>query len=132
MENEITIEITEEFDIVSCRKAVRDMAVKLVYSLADQTRMVTAASELARNISAYAGRGKMIMNVISRGQARGIKLVFEDRGPGLDTEEAITPGFSTSRGMGMGLPGAKKLMDEFELNSEKDKGTTVTVVKWMR
>lgn len=132
MDNEITIQIASELDIVSCRKAVRDMAIKQGFGLTDQTRLVTAASELARNIVLYAGTGEMVLSVIIEESRKGMRLVFEDNGPGLDVDEVLTPGFSTSRGLGMGLPGAKRLMDEFKLQSEKGKGTTVTITKWMR
>jgi serine/threonine-protein kinase RsbT len=111
---------------------MRDMAIEQGFGLTDQTRLVTAASELARNIVLYAGTGEMALSVIFRESRKGIKLVFEDNGPGLDVDEVLTPGFSTGKGLGMGLPGSKRLMDEFELQSEKDKGTTVTIIKWLR
>ena len=132
MENGTAILVTTELDIVSCRKAVRDLASELGLSIADQTRLVTAVSELARNIVQYAGKGSMSANVVHGALGDGIMVVFEDSGPGLDPEEALRPGFTSGKGLGMGLPGAKRLMDEFELRSAKGVGTTVTAVKWQR
>lgn len=94
---------------------------------------MTAASELARNIYRYAGEGEMRWNGVNDGKKTGIKLIFEDHGPGIaDIETALSEGFSTGRSMGMGLPGAKRLMDEMEIESEVDQGTKVVVCKWMQ
>lgn len=132
MKEEITVEITEELDIVRCRKVVRDIAVKSGFGLTDQTRLVTATSELARNIVNYAGEGKMNVTIISDCARKGIELVFEDEGPGFNPEDAINPGYSTSKGLGMGLPGSKRLVDDFELHSVTGKGTKITAIKWLR
>lgn len=131
MTDETVIEISKEFDIVTCRKAAREKAVELGFGISNQTRIVTAISELTRNVFKYAGEGKMTITEVSDRSTKGIKIVFTDNGPGLDTEKAIVSGYSTQKGSGMGLPGAQKLMDEFELQSEKGKGTTVTVIKWL-
>jgi serine/threonine-protein kinase RsbT len=132
MESEVGLEIKAELDIVRCRRAARDMAVEIGFGIADQTRIVTAASELARNIVQYADSGKMLISVISTSSTKGIKMIFKDNGPGLDPDEAMTFGFSTSKGIGVGLPGSQRLMDEFEIQSEKGKGTRVTAIKWLR
>lgn len=129
---DICVDIAEELDILACRKAVRDAAIKLGFGITDQTRLVTATSELSRNIVNFAGSGKMYISAVSSGSMKGMKVVFEDHGPGLDAEEAMTFGFSTGGGLGAGLPGAKKLVDEFELRSEEGVGTTVTISKWVR
>lgn len=131
MTDEIVIEISKEFDIVTCRKATREKVVELGFAIGNQTRIVTAISELARNVFKYAGEGKMTITEVSDRSTKGIKIVFTDNGPGLDPEKAIVSGYTTQKGLGMGLPGAQKLMDEFELQSEKGKGTTVTVIKWL-
>jgi len=129
---EIIVEIKEESDIVRCRSSAREISIKIGFGTADQTRIVTTASELAKNIYQYAGTGRMIIYNNSSSAGRGIKLIFEDQGPGFDSDEAITVGFSTSKGLGMGLPGSSKLMDEFKIDSEKGKGTTVLAIKWLR
>ncbi len=132
MENVNIIDVNEELHIVYCRKAVRQLAIELGFGIADQTRIVTATSELARNIVQYAGQGKMSLFKVTSQSRKGIKILFEDDGPGLDPQKALTEGFSTRRGLGMGLPGSRKLMDEFELVSEEGHGTRVTTVKWLR
>jgi serine/threonine-protein kinase RsbT len=131
LESISTIVISEDFHILQCRKAVRQLAVEIGFSVADQTRVVTATSELARNIIQHAGHGKMTLYRVSNQARKGIKIIFEDDGPGFDPVEALTEGFSTARGLGMGLSGARKLMDEFDLESEAGHGTKVTAVKWL-
>ena len=127
------IEVSEERDLVRVRKAVRDACSVTGFGLTDITRIVTAASELARNIYRYAGEGEMRWNGVNDGKKTGIKLIFEDHGPGIaDIETALSEGFSTGRSMGMGLPGAKRLMDEVESESGVDQGTKVVVCKWMQ
>jgi len=132
MGNDTIIKINGDADIIRCRTEVRKVAVELGYSIPDQTRMVTAASELARNIVNYSGEGRMIICLVSNSSKNGIKLIFEDNGPGFDIGEAMEIGFSTGNGLGLGLPGSQKLMDEFDVKSKKGKGTTVTAVKWFR
>ena len=127
------VRITSENDIVVARRTVRDAATQLCFGLTDVTRIVTAASELARNVFLYAGSGVMRWTALSKNSTVGIELTFEDKGPGIaDIEQAMQPGYSTSRGLGLGLAGAKRLMDEMEIDSQVGKGTTVTARKWLR
>lgn len=126
------IEITEEQDIVICRQACREWAKAIGFNLVDQTRITTAASELARNIHDYAKSGKVIIYEVDEEDNKGIKIVFEDHGPGIaNIEEALKEGWTSKGSMGMGLPGSKKLMDDFNIVSEVGKGTTVTIWKWL-
>lgn len=130
-ENHGEVKIDSETDIVGVRKAVREAASKLGFGVTDSTRIITAASELARNVYKYAGSGLMRWKALSDGQAYGIELRFEDHGPGItDVEEAMREGYTTGEGLGLGLPGAKKLMDEMEIVSVPGAGTTVTVRRW--
>ena len=130
-EGEVPIE--DESHIVTVRTTVRDAAGKLGFGLTDVTRIVTAASELARNVFRYAGAGVMRWRALKVGEASGIELVFVDHGPGIaDIELAMREGYSSARGMGMGLPGARRLMDDFDLQSAVGQGTTVTIRKWCR
>jgi len=127
--------ITSENDIVMSRKVVRDAATTMGFGLTDVTRIVTAASELTRNIYHYAESGVMHWRVLNRGTDVGLELTFEDEGPGIpDIEKAMEPGFSTGKGkgLGMGLPGSKRLMDELTIESTVGKGTVVVVRKWIR
>ena len=125
--------ITSENDIVMSRKVVRDAATSLGFGLTDVTRIVTAASELTRNIYHYAKSGVVRWRVLNRGTDTGLELTFEDQGPGIpDVGKAMEPGFSTGKGLGMGLPGSKRLMDELTIESPVGKGTTVVVRKWLR
>lgn len=127
------VRVDTEVDIVVVRKAVRDTAVALGFGVTDVTRIVTAASELARNIIQYAGSGEMQWSRLNESNKVGIEVVFEDSGPGIpDVDLAMTIGYTSGGGMGMGLPGAKRLMDEFEISSEISKGTKVLLRKWLR
>jgi len=125
--------IETESDIVTARKHVREAAVAIGFSLTDVTRIVTAASELTRNVYHYAGCGDMRWRELDRGSSLGLELIFEDRGPGIaDIGQAMQPGFSTGKGLGMGLPGAKRLMDEMTIDSAPGRGTIVRVRKWLK
>jgi len=125
--------IKSENDIVSARRAVREAAIQLGFGQTDVTRIVTAASELARNTFKYAGEGVMLWRRIETGSRIGLELQFVDRGPGIqDIDLAIQNGFSTSGGLGMGLPGARRLMNDLEIESAPGQGTVVTVRKWCR
>jgi len=127
------VRIHSESDIVATRRAVRTAATQLGFGLTDVTRIVTAASELARNIFLYAGSGIMRWQALDTDGRVGIELTFEDRGPGItDVEQAMAAGYTSGDGLGIGLPGAKRLMDEFEIASEIGKGTIVTAKKWHR
>lgn len=127
------LDIRDEGDIVDARKTARQMAQSLGFGITDVTRIITAISELARNIFQYAGSGIMRWCILQSGERSGIEVTFEDHGPGIaDIQQAWERGYSTSGGLGMGLPGAKRLMDEMEIQSEPGRGTTVTVRKWVR
>ena len=118
-------------DVVRLRKQVRDELVALGLSLIDQTKMVTAASELARNTLRYGGGGEAHITELLNGSKRGITLDFIDSGPGIaDISLALTDGYTTGGGLGLGLSGAKRLADEFNIDTEVGKGTTVTITKW--
>ena len=117
-------------DVISARHFVRDIAKNLGFGLVDQTRLTTVASELVRNIANYAGSGKIIVNQISNGIDNGIKIEFKDNGPGIgNIELAMKDGYTTSGGLGSGLPGSKRLVDEFFIESEIGRGTTITITK---
>ena len=125
--------ISSESDIVLVRRTVRDTAGRLGFGVTDVTRIVTAASELARNIFLYAGSGVMRWRVLNTAGDVGLELRFDDKGPGIaDVDAALEPGYSTGGGLGLGLTGAKRLMDEMEIQSKEGQGTSVTVSKWRR
>jgi serine/threonine-protein kinase RsbT len=123
--------IEKEQDVVPYRNRVKEYAVKIGMSLVNQTKLITAASELVRNMLKYANGGVTSIEVISKGRENGIRLIFEDKGPGIaDIKLAMKDGFSTGKSLGLGLPGAKRLASEFDIKSTVGKGTTVTVIKW--
>jgi serine/threonine-protein kinase RsbT len=125
--------IVSNADIVAVRQQVRTAAVESGFSLIDQTKVVTAASELARNALVYAGGGQVRIQVVENAHRRGLRLEFRDEGPGIpDVEQALTDGWTTGSGLGLGLSGSRRLVDEFDLDSVPGKGTTVTVTKWAR
>jgi serine/threonine-protein kinase RsbT len=125
--------IESENDIVMARKVVRIAASDVGFGITDVTRIVTAASELTRNIYQHARSGIMRWQVLNRGSSIGLELTFEDNGPGIpDVAKAMEAGFSTGNGLGMGLPGSKRLMDEMTIESIVEKGTTVVVRKWLK
>src|ERR1700748_541603 len=114
-------------DVVRVRQAVRARAVAIGFSLVDQTKIVTAASELARNTVDYGGGGEMRIEALRNGQRRGVRLTFSDSGPGIrDIDQAMRDGFTTGNGLGLGLSGAKRLCNEFSIKSAPGSGTTVT------
>jgi serine/threonine-protein kinase RsbT len=121
-------------DIVAIRKAVRTVAGDIRMSLVDQTKLVTAASELARNIVVHGGGGTVRIEQMTGPTGRpGVRMVFNDEGPGIpDVDMALTDGWSSGQGLGLGLPGARRLVDEFELETAVGKGTRITVTKWTR
>ena len=127
-----TIVLEQAHDIAVARNEVRQLAAVLGFSVIDQTRLATVASELARNVVKYAGRGRLIAQPTSGPDGRqALRLIFEDRGPGIpDIDAAMRDGFSTGRGLGKGLPGSKRLVDEFKIESEVGRGTRVTVTRW--
>lgn len=125
--------VESEWDIVVARQMGRQFAKGLGFGDVDQARITTAISELARNIYLYAGNGKIHLTAVEQDGQQGIKVVAEDVGPGIqDIRLAMEDGFSTSGGLGAGLAGVKRLMDEFDIQSEPGAGTTVTAVKWLR
>lgn len=126
-----TMTIQSSADVVLVRQAARQFAVELGFSLVDQTKIVTAASELARNTLDYGGGGIVHLESLQEGRRRGLKLTFEDQGPGIpDIELALKDGFTTGNGLGMGLGGAKRLANEFQIESAVGEGTRVTIVRW--
>lgn len=128
---ECKVSINSERDIVLARQTGRAMATELGFSIGNATLIATAISELARNIISYAGKGEIVMSVIHDSDRTGILIVASDNGPGIpDLPLALRDGFSTSGSLGIGLPGARRLMDEFDINSQPGRGTIVTVTKW--
>lgn len=128
-----SINIKYEWDIVEARQLGRDIAKGLGFGTVDQARITTAISELARNIYLYAGHGKMCFEVIENVNQKGICLIAIDEGPGIkDISLVMQDGFTTSGGLGTGLPGVKRLMDEFDVKSEVGKGTKIETIKWVR
>jgi serine/threonine-protein kinase RsbT len=126
-----TITLHSEADIVQSRQIVRKWATEMGLGLVDLTKIVTAASELARNMVVYGGGGTLTLEILSEGIRRGLRLVFKDQGPGIpDIELALTDGYTTGKGMGLGLSGAKRLCNEFEIKTEVGKGTRVMIARW--
>jgi serine/threonine-protein kinase RsbT len=128
-----SIALEDEHDIVVARNEARRFAASVGFGLVEQTRLATVASELARNVVKYAKRGRMIAQPVESATGRrGLRLIFEDTGPGIpDITAAMRDGFSTGRGLGKGLPGAKRLVHEFEIESEVGRGTKVSIVRWL-
>ena len=125
------VQLRNEQDIVAARQAVRLATQELKFSLVDQTKMVTAASELARNALVHGGGGAMTSEVLEDGVKNGLRLTFSDEGPGIpDVKLAMTDGWTSGKGMGMGLSGAKRLVNDFELDTQPGRGTRVTITRW--
>jgi serine/threonine-protein kinase RsbT len=118
-------------DVVGVRRVVREWALAVGFSLVDQTKIVTAASELARNVVVHGGGGSVRLEALNDDARRGLRLVFEDQGPGIaDVERALKDGFSTGGGLGLGLGGARRLSNEFEIDSQPGAGTRVAITRW--
>jgi serine/threonine-protein kinase RsbT len=134
VEAESRIPIESDADVVTARQRARELAAGLDLSSTDQTLLATAISEVARNITTYAKRGEVSVGVIEGGDGRrGIRVVARDEGPGIeDVERALQDGYTTGGGLGIGLPGARRLVDDFSIDSAPGRGTTVTLVKWAR
>lgn len=123
--------LRNEQDIVLSRQAVRRLTQELKFSIVDQTKMITAASELSRNTVVYGGGGQMRWELVTAGLKQGLRLSFEDQGPGIpDLTLALTDGWTSGKGMGMGLSGTKRLVNEFEIRTVVGEGTTVVITRW--
>ena len=126
-----TLEIRSSSDIVHVRQQVRTWAVAMGFGLVDQTKIVTAASELARNTVDYGKGGTVTLETLQSGSRQGLRLIFEDKGPGIpDIELAMTDGYTSGQGLGLGISGSKRLMHEFEIVSKVGKGTKIAIVRW--
>jgi serine/threonine-protein kinase RsbT len=126
-----TVPIASSSDVVLARQKVRQWALEMKFSLVDQTKLVTAASELARNALEHGKGGHMVIEQVQNSVKNGLKLVFEDQGPGIaDIDAALRDGYTTAGGMGLGLGGSKRLVNDFHIESEPGKGTRITVVRW--
>jgi serine/threonine-protein kinase RsbT len=127
------ITVASDQDVVRVRQLVRTVAVAVNLSLVDQTKLVTAASELARNTLVYGGGGTVEVTRVENRRRSGIRIVFADQGPGIqDLELALTDGYTTGGGLGLGLSGARRLVDEFDIDTAVGRGTSITVTKWCR
>ncbi|MGB8888625.1 MAG: anti-sigma regulatory factor [Candidatus Korobacteraceae bacterium] len=125
------VPITSAADIVAVRQKVRELSIQLKFSLVDQTKMVTAASELARNALEHGKGGSCQMEIIKNGVRQGLRLVFQDQGPGIaDVELAMKDGYTTGSGLGLGLSGSKRLVNDFAIHSAPGQGTSVTITRW--
>lgn len=123
--------IQSSSDVVLARQKVRQWATEMKFTLVDQTKLVTAASELARNTLDHGKGGHMLIEIVDNAPKSGLRLTFEDKGPGIpDINEALRDGFTTGSGMGLGLGGSKRLVNEFQIESETGKGTRITVIRW--
>ena len=123
--------VVKEMDVVPLRNRVKDCAVQVGMSILNQTKLITATSELGRNLLKYGGGGKAVVEIISSGRENGVRVSFIDQGPGIaDISLAMKDGYSTGKSLGLGLPGTKRLVNEFEIQSELGAGTTVTIIKW--
>lgn len=128
-----SLPVFQEADLAAIRDRVRLYAKEAGMGLVDETKLVTAASELTRNMLLYAGGGQVCIEHVTASEAKGVKIIFADRGPGIaDLALAMTDGYSTRNSLGLGLPGARRLVDEFEITSQKGEGTQVIVTKWKR
>lgn len=131
LQQRVAIALRTQDDVVVFRQRVRAMAVELGFSLLDQTKLVTAASEIGRNAVIYAGGGQAMLESIVEGLRRGLVVTVVDKGPGIvSIEDALRPGYSTGTGLGLGLSGARRLVHEFQLDSAPGKGTTVRILRW--
>src|SRR3984893_8587069 len=131
VEKDETMGVLTSDDVIRVRQAVRARAIEAGFGIVDQTKLVTAASEIARNTVDYGGGGTLHIEIVREGARRGVKLTFSDNGPGIaDIKAAMTDGYTTGGGLGLGLSGAKRLSNEFSIESAPRKGTTVTLARW--
>lgn len=129
--NKDTMRIEKEQDVVPFRNRVKEYAVRIGMSLVNQTKVITAASELVRNMLKYGGGGMVLIEVVSKGRDNGIRLTFTDKGPGIsDIALAMKDGYSSGKSLGIGLPGTKRLVNEFDIKSVVGEGTIVSIIKW--
>lgn len=125
------MQIIQDQDVVPFRNRVKECAVKIKMGLVNQTKLITAASEIVRNMLKYANGGETLIEIVTRGRDNGVRLTFSDNGPGIaDISLAMKDGYSTGRSLGLGLPGTRRLVSEFNISSELGKGTTVVITKW--
>lgn len=132
MNTQMSVWIMNEWDIIEARSQGKNAAKALGFNSADQAKITVTISELARNIYKYARRGQIHLNPIQDGDRIGLQVIAADRGPGMDVSKVMLDGYSTSGGLGSGLPGAKRLMDDFEVKSCADEGTVITTTKWLQ
>jgi serine/threonine-protein kinase RsbT len=133
LQYEVRVPIFSDADIVTARQQGRALAIRVGFAGTDLTIIATAISEVARNIVEYAGHGEILLNPLQQSNITGIEVVAVDDGPGInDVQQAMQDGFSTGRGLGLGLPGSRRLMDEFEISSKLGVGTTIVMKKWVR
>src|SRR5262245_51949184 len=126
-----SLELRSASDVVSVRQVVRTWAIEAGFTLVDQTKMVTAASEIARNTIDYGGGGVARLELLNEGARRGLRVAFEDQGPGIaDIQKALTDHYTTGNGLGLGLGGAKRLVNEFDISSRLGEGTRVVITRW--
>jgi serine/threonine-protein kinase RsbT len=131
VEKNETVAVRTSDDVVRVRQAVRARAIEAGFGIVDQTKLVTAASEIARNTVDYGGGGTVVIEILREGTRRGVQLTFSDNGPGItDLKMAMTDGYTTGGGLGLGLSGAKRLSNEFSIESTPGNGTTVTLARW--
>jgi len=129
--NKDSMQIEREQDVVPFRNRVKEYAIKIGMGVVNQTKLITAASELVRNMLKYAGGGMVLIEAISEGRDNGIRLTFLDHGPGIpDISQAMKDGYSSGKSLGIGLPGTKRLVNEFDIKSAIGEGTTVSIIKW--
>ncbi|KAF2517413.1 anti-sigma regulatory factor [Flavobacterium foetidum] len=129
--NKVEIAIVREQDVVPLRNRVKDYGVKAGMSILNQTKLITATSELVRNLLKYGGGGKVLVEEVNNGRDKGVRATFIDNGPGIaDIDLAMKDGYSTGKSLGLGLPGTKRLVNEFDIKTEMGVGTTVTIIKW--
>jgi serine/threonine-protein kinase RsbT len=129
--NKEQLKVIREQDVVLFRNRVREYAVKIRMGLVNQTKLITAASELVRNMLKYAGGGEIVIESVTNGRGNGVRLTFTDKGPGIgDIALAMKDGYSTGKSLGLGLPGARRLVNEFAITSVPGEGTTVTILTW--
>ncbi len=132
-DKEVIITIKSDIDVVIARQEGRKMAAEIGLNSGESTLVATAISEVARNIASYAGSGEIVLSIVEKESHKGISVVARDKGPGIpDVSLAMQDGYSTSRGLGLGLPGSKRIMDDFEIESRVGVGTTVRMTKWKR